>query len=430
MPYDEDPKQSPKEGSEEKEEESFSFLQETIKPKPLSREKILSQFARIAVCGILFGVFACLSFFALKPWAQRHLQGDPKTVTIPEDEEGEEGEATDEDQEEEASPPNLSAGSYTEIMDSMYEIAEQANRGVASVTAVSSSEDWESMATGIEQSVTGVIVADNGQELLVLSDNSICSDAKEWKVTFTDGSKYGASLKKQDKNRGLAVFAVARDQISDKTWSEIRVAELGNSNISVAGDVVIALGGTFGYGEGTGYGIISSNNYKEVFSDGECEVIATDISASEDGTGILFNQDGQVIGLISPDIWEDKGGTTANALAISDLKPVIELLVNGESVPYLGIYGAAVTEEIAQKQGMPSGVYVMQVAADSPAMVAGIQSGDILQVIGSTGVNNALTYEKAVRESKVGNTIRIEGSRLGADGYVDIEFSVTVGSQE
>ena len=78
-------------------------------------------------------------------------------------------------------------------------------------------------------------------------------------------------------------------------------------------------------------------------------------------------------------------------------------------VPYLGIYGAAVTEEIAQKQGMPSGVYVMQVAADSPAMVAGIQSGDILQVIGSTGVNNALTYEKAVRESKVGNTIRIEG---------------------
>ena len=65
MPYDEDPKQSPKEGSEEKEEESFSFLQETIKPKPLSREKILSQFARIAVCGILFGVFACLSFFAL-----------------------------------------------------------------------------------------------------------------------------------------------------------------------------------------------------------------------------------------------------------------------------------------------------------------------------------------------------------------------------
>ena len=77
----------------------------------------------------------------------------------------------------------------------------------------------------------------------------------------------------------LAVFAVARDQISDKTWSEIRVAELGNSNISVAGDVVIALGGTFGYAEGTGYGIISSNNYKEVFSDGECEVIATDISA-------------------------------------------------------------------------------------------------------------------------------------------------------
>ena len=41
--------------------------------------------------------------------------------------------------------------------------------------------------TGIGQSVTGVITADNGQELLILADSSICTDASEWTVTLTTG---------------------------------------------------------------------------------------------------------------------------------------------------------------------------------------------------------------------------------------------------
>lgn len=429
MPYDEDPKQSPKEGSGKKEEEPFSFLQETIKPKPLSREKILSQLARIAIYGLIFGVFACFGFFALKPWIGKHFQGDPKTVTIPEDEEAKENEEA-EANEEQVNATGLSALSYEEMMESMYETASEAYKGVVSVTASSNTEDWESTATGLRTSVTGVIVADNGQELLILADNSICAEAQGWYVVFADGNRYSASLKKQDKNSGLAVFGVVRDNITDTTWNAVKVAELGNSNLSKPGDVVIALGNTFGYADGTGYGIISSNSYKEIFSDGECQVLATDIAASEDGTGILFNQEGQVIGLISPNIWEEKEGATANAFAISDLKAAIELLVNGESVPYIGISGTAVTNEIAQQQSMPSGMYVVQVDADSPAMAAGIQSGDVIQEISGTEVMNTSTYEKAVLECKTGENVKLKGSRLGADGYVDIEFTVTVGSQE
>ena len=76
MPYDEDPKQKPEHGLEEQKEEQFSFLQETIKPKPVTRRKILTQLARVGIYGLIFGAFACLGFFALKPWAQTKLQGD------------------------------------------------------------------------------------------------------------------------------------------------------------------------------------------------------------------------------------------------------------------------------------------------------------------------------------------------------------------
>ena len=193
---------------------------------------------------------------------------------------------------------------------------------------------------------------------------------------------------------------------------------------------MIALGNTFGYPDGVGYGVISSSDYRETFYDSECDVLATDISSSADGTGILFNLEGEVIGMISPSIWEDKEDGTANAYAVSDLKSVIELLANGESVPYIGVYGTAVTGEIQKEQGLPSGVYVIDVDPDSPAMAAGIQSGDIIWQVSGESVSSMVTYHKAVLELQAGEQVRLKGKRLGSDGYVDVDFTVTVGSRE
>ena len=68
MLYDEDPKQNLKEGSEKKRENIFLFLQETIKPQPLSREKILSQLARIAIYGLILALLPALVFLRLNRW--------------------------------------------------------------------------------------------------------------------------------------------------------------------------------------------------------------------------------------------------------------------------------------------------------------------------------------------------------------------------
>ena len=88
MPNDKDQNLSPDEGPEEK---NYSFLQETIKPKPVSRQQLARQIARIAIYGVILGAFACLGFYALKPWMQDTFRGDLETVSIPEDEEGRTG---------------------------------------------------------------------------------------------------------------------------------------------------------------------------------------------------------------------------------------------------------------------------------------------------------------------------------------------------
>ena len=183
MPDDKDQIPKPDESPEEK---KYSFLQETIKPKPISRQQLAKQLVRIAIYGVILGAFACLGFFALKPWMQDVFRGNLETVTIPEDEEpsddakisGEEDSAEDEALSEDgdasaetgtdpATAPD--AESYQQIIDSMNERAEEAGKGIATVRQVSGQTDWDAEMTGIRKSVTGVITADNGQELLILS---------------------------------------------------------------------------------------------------------------------------------------------------------------------------------------------------------------------------------------------------------------------
>ena len=278
--------------------------------------------------------------------------------------------------------------------------------------------------------MTGVIAADNGQELLILADSSICEKANKWSVTFEDGASYDAALKKQDLNTGLAMFSVSRGNITDATWSAIKVSVLGNSNLVKQGDVVMSLGNMFGYPGGMSYGIVSSTDYRAAFYDGECDVLSTDITYESGGTGALFNMEGEVVGIVSSSVWKTDEQSGLSAYAISDLKTIIEIMANGESVPYIGIHGTTVTQALKDEQGMPSGVYVVDVDPDSPAMEAGIQSGDVICQVDGKDVGSISTYQSAVLETAAGRVIRLQGRRLGTDGYVEVDFSVTVGSKE
>ena len=63
--------------------ENFSFLQETVKTKKKSGKSRVMQYIRNILYGTIFGIFACCSFFALKPWAEEIFYHDETKVTIP-----------------------------------------------------------------------------------------------------------------------------------------------------------------------------------------------------------------------------------------------------------------------------------------------------------------------------------------------------------
>lgn len=424
MGYDEEPKD--RENTPEGEPgEKYAFLQETVKDEKGRGRIKRSTIAKCAGLGLVFGLTASLGFFAAKPLAERVVLDNPNQVTIPEEETEEEPEATEEDT---VVVPELTLDNYREMNKALYDVGSEASKCVVEMTGVGEEDDWQGNEYDKGNSVSGIIVADNGPEYLIFASSLAARDAESVQAKFVDGKTYSAEVKQTDENLGFAVYSVAKSALSDSTKGRIAVAVLGSSASISQGDTVIALGSPFGYAGAMGFGVVASPKNTIQNPDGEYRLICTDISGARNGTGALVNINGEIVGIIDQSISNEDSMNLVTGYGISDLKSIIELLSNGEQVPYLGITGVTVTEEIAEEQGIPEGVYVQEVRADSPAMAAGIQSGDVIVGIGKETIVTLSAYHAQLLKQEVGSSVKLRGMRKGNDGYVDVSYTVTIGS--
>lgn len=424
MEYHEEPRDRENTPDVEPEEE-YAFLQETFKDEKGRGRISRGMIAKYACLGLVFGMAASLGFFALKPWAESRNLDNPDEVTIPEEENLEE---TEEVSEEINEPQPLTLDNYREMNKALYDVGNETARCVAEVMGAGAEDDWQGTEYDKGGSVSGIIVADNGPEFLIFASSRAARDVEHIQVTFADGRTYGAGLKQKDENLGFAVYSVQKNGLSDTTKSRIAVAQLGSSAAVSQGDTMIALGSPFGYAGAMGFGVAASSKNTISNPDGEYRLICTDISGAGNGTGALVNIKGEIVGMIDQSISEEDSMNLVTGYGISDLKNIIELLSNGEQVPYLGITGVTVTEDISEQQGIPVGVYVQEVQADSPAMAAGIQSGDVISGIGKEKVITLSAYHTLLLKQEAGSSIKVQGMRKGTDGYVAIDYNVTVGS--
>ena len=148
---------------------------------------------------------------------------------------------------------------------------------------------------------------------------------------------------------------------------------------------------------------------RAVLSDGSCGSIGYGIATAYAKEGANLVITGRNVKKL-----EDAKEELMHAYAISDIKDVMQFLANGESVPYIGIHATDVSENIAEDRRIPRGIYVDKVEADSPAMRAGIQSGDVLTAIGGTDIENFEQYHELLMEEKEGTHLMIKGYRRGA----------------
>lgn len=102
--------------------------------------------------------------------------------------------------------------------------------------------DWFNEAYENSGQSSGMIIGDNGVELLVLAKYSAVEASDGIDITFVDDTVISAVLKKYDVTTDLAVLSVNLSDISDDTKEQISKAILGNSMRLEAGMPVIAIG--------------------------------------------------------------------------------------------------------------------------------------------------------------------------------------------
>ena len=420
----------PLEQKQNSEEEEYSFLQEIIKDEAGDQAKWKHDVLRRIQLGLIFGLVACFTFFACKPWVEKRFEGDPTEVTIPQDEQQEKDQTQQEQEQVQEQKTVLTTETYQEMLNNLKQVSGEVRKSVVEIQGAVTEEEFSKDQEDKEKSISGMIVADNGQELLILAGELPVKDAKIIRVTFSGDSQCDAILKSRDAGLGLCVYAVQRKNIADAVWAQIETATLGGSKVVSEGDTVIAVGKLYGCDTIAGYGVIESGeNYLDK-ADGQYQTIYTDVAGDISGSGVLVNIRGEVIGIINTSVRSDDQTNKISGYGISDIKDVIELLSNGKNVPYLGVSGVEVSSEM-QGQGIPQGVYVKEVDAGSPAMAAGIQSGDIITNIADTDIINLLGYHNTLMKQNVGDKILVRGKRQGTGGeYVDIDFGVTVGYKQ
>jgi serine protease Do len=231
---------------------------------------------------------------------------------------------------------------------------------------------------------------------------------------------------KSDPAIGLTILSVARESLPDALAASAVPAELGNSFSLLLGDAVIAVGSPIGTAGSFAAGHITSLSSPVSLVDGAISLITTDITGASTGSGILLDTDGEVVGFISQQ-YAPGGTEIVTAIPISLVKTTIELLSNGSPIPYLGIEGQDISRAVAEKTGLPVGVYVTNVLPDSPAFAAGVQPGDIISFIDEKNVLSLRVLHERLMILSPNQETSLTVLRNGADGYVEIPLTVRIG---
>jgi serine protease Do len=239
---------------------------------------------------------------------------------------------------------------------------------------------------------SGFIISKDGY---ILTNNHVVGGVDKMTVTLPDGRTFNnAKVVGTDPDSEVALIKIEGDNFP--------MLPMGDSDKMEVGDWVIAIGNPFGLTETVTVGVISAVGRSNVHIAAYEDFIQTDAAINPGNSGgPLIDLDGQAIG-INTAIASESGGYMGIGFAIPiNMARTIEqqLRKTGRVIRgYLGLYGQAVTQEIAQalKLARPEGILVAQVERGSPADQAGLKSGDVILVMNGKPVGSYDVFRNGI----------------------------------
>lgn len=335
------------------------------------------------------------------------------------------------------------AGTAKAVVTDVTQVVKAAMPCVVAITNEYTAYDyWYDEEYDEEASGSGIIISQNDEELLILTNYHVVEDANDLYVQFIDNTEVTAYAKGVAPDEDLAVVSVFLEEVPEATLEKIAIAALGDSDALEVGEPSIAIGNSLGYGQSVTTGVISALDCNIFEDDTEINLtslIQTDAAINPGNSGgALLNVNGEVIGINSSKIADYAIEGMGYAIPINTAKPIVDELVKKETKrkaasderAFLGISGTDVSDEAAVRYEMPEGIYVSSVLEGTAAAKAGIKKGDIITAIDDTRVTSMIGLQGILEYYAAGTSAEVTFMRIQDDGYEKMTVKVTFGLKQ
>jgi serine protease DegQ len=265
---------------------------------------------------------------------------------------------------------------------------------------------------------SGVIVSAGGY---ILTNNHVVEAADEIEVSLSDGKMLLATVVGSDPETDLAVLRVDAKDLPAITF--------GSSDTLRVGDIVLAIGNPFGFGQTVTFGIVSALGRSGLGINVFENFIQTDAAINPGNSGgALIDAGGNLVG-INTAIFSRSGGSMGIGFAtpVSTAKSVLEQIIKNGAVTrgWIGVELAPVTPALAEsfKLGTLDGAIIKGVLTDGPADKAGVKPGDVLVSIDGKPIADPQGVLNVVTTIAPGSAAKVKLKRKGQD----LEVPVTIG---
>ncbi len=303
---------------------------------------------------------------------------------------------------------------------SVEEIAKKAGPSIVGISCQSVVNTYFGKQT-TESGGSGIIISESGH---IVTNYHVIEGSTSIKVKLTSGNEYDATVVGGDEKTDIAVIKISASET-------LHVALIGDSDAVEVGELAVAIGNPLAselFGTVTA-GVISGVNRTMTVGQREMNLIQTDAAISPGNSGgALINKYGEVIGINSVKLVDDRAEGLGFAIPMNEAVPIVSDLTSYGYVkgrPIIGVSVRDITAELAYYNNLPvqSGLYIMSVTEGSGAYNAGLTRGDIIIKFDSVPVKSATEMNKIRDKHKAGDKVPVTIMRNGQQKTVNVTLA-------
>lgn len=259
----------------------------------------------------------------------------------------------------------------------------------------------------VERSLgSGVIVSEQGY---LLTNNHVTRGADEILVLLQDGRQSIARIIGSDLETDLAILKIELPNLTPISIGDIEQLRVG--------DIVLAIGNPYGFGQSMSQGIVSAKGRYGLGLSQYENFIQTDAAINPGNSGgALVDHRGRLIG-INTAIYTKSGGSMGIGLAIPvdlALRTMNDIIDYGRAVRgWLGL-------EVKTLDQLSNGVVVSNVMVGGPAAAAGLRVGDVIYAINGTPVGDGHAGMNEIAATRPGDKVTLQIGRSGQNREVQV----------